>query len=329
MKALFYLGPKKLELRDIEEPKNEDGVVIKVLETGICGTDIKTFLRGHHLFKPPTILGHECYGIVVEKPAFVEHLEVGDYVAVAPYGECGVCEKCRKGLPELCKNKTYLPSGCFAQYITVPANHSLRGLFKIEKPGKQVVLAEPLACVIGTVRKFGVPERVLIVGGGVMGTLFAIYLSVRGTSVRILEPFEWRASFLKDMGLDVMEPDALKEKGYDMVVIAATIDEPFQYMDLMQDGGSLLLFGGYPKDKRLTLNPFHLHYREIVVSGSFGYSLPDFAEALEELGIENELYSKLVTHSYSVSEYDKAFEKVMDKECMKISLRMWENDEKA
>lgn len=55
------------------------------------------------------------------------------------------------------------------------------------------------------------------------------------------------ATFLRDMGFDVANPDDINEKGYDMVLVAATIDEPFQYMDLMEDGGSLILFGGYQR----------------------------------------------------------------------------------
>jgi len=327
MKALFYLGPRKLELKEVEEPKDKDRVIVKVLEAGVCGTDIKTFLRGHHLFKPPTILGHECYGVIVEKPSFLEDVKIGDHVVVAPYAECSVCEKCRSGFPELCEKKTYISSGCFAQYITISVQHSLRGLFKVKEPGRQIVLAEPLACVIGTIRKFPNGKHILIVGGGVMGALFAIYLSTKGVHVEIVEPFEWRIAFLRDLGFHVVKPGSLEEGNYDTIVIAVTIDEPFQYLDALRDGGRLILFGGYPKDRRLTLDPYHLHYREVTISGSFGYSLPDFAEALEELGKEKELYAKLVTHNYSLFEYDKAFERALNKECMKVSLGMWESEE--
>lgn len=327
MKALFYLGPGKLEIKEVEKPEGKDRVVVKVLEAGICGTDIKTFLRGHHLFKPPTILGHECYGIIVEKPSFLECLNISDYVAVAPYAECGTCEKCRNGLPELCEKKTYIPSGCFAQYISVPIQHSLRGLFKIKEPERRMVLAEPLACVIGAIRKFPTGTRTLVVGGGVMGALFAVYLGTKGKHVEIVEPFDWRATFLRDLGFHIVRPGSLENRNYDTIVIAATIDEPFEYLGALRDGGRLILFGGYPKDKRLTLDPYHLHYREIAITGSFGYSLPDFAKALEELEEEKELYSKLVTHSYSLLEYSNAFERALNKECMKISFRMWENEE--
>lgn len=323
MKALFYMGPNKMELRDIEKPSsNNDGVVVKIIEAGICGTDVKTFQRGHHLFKPPVILGHECYGVVSEKPSFVNHVDVGDYVVVAPYGECNVCEICRKGFPELCKNKTFITSGCFTQYLIVPPQHSLKGLFKIKEPASHMVLTEPLACVISSIRKFGIPNHVLIIGGGIMGTLFAIYMNERGCNVKIVEISEWRAEFLRKLGFGVMDSSDIREKSYDMVIIATTLKKASDYLEVVRDGGKLILFGGYPKDMFLTFDPFHIHYREVTISGSFGYSLPDFATALDELSLNKEKYEKLITHVYSIDEYKKAFEKAISKECMKVSLRM-------
>ena len=326
MKALFFLGPGKMELKEIEEPSSENGVIVKVIEAGICGTDIKTFLRGHHMFKPPTILGHECYGVVVKKPSFVKKINIGDYVLVAPYGECGVCDKCRRGYPELCEEKTFLTSGCFAQYIEIPPEHALRGIFKIENPATYMVLAEPLACVLGALRKLPHIKNALIIGGGIMGSLFAVQLRSKGIDVRVVEVSEWRLSFLKKMGFDVSTPDELEgERAFDTVILASTVEEPFRYLNLIQDGGSLMVFGGYPKDKRFLLDPFHIHYREVSIVGSFGYSLQDFAAAIEELKKEEHSYKKLVTHSYRIDDYEKAFETAINRECMKVSLRMWEN----
>ena len=64
MKSLMYLGPGKLEL--IEEQIPVEDIVIKVIYSGICGTDLKTYLHGHHMFQPPVILGHECIGEITE-----------------------------------------------------------------------------------------------------------------------------------------------------------------------------------------------------------------------------------------------------------------------
>ena len=66
MKALVYVGEKQLELQNIPEPEGE--FLVRVLGCAICGTDLKTYLHGHPYFKPPTILGHEFYGVVDKAP---------------------------------------------------------------------------------------------------------------------------------------------------------------------------------------------------------------------------------------------------------------------
>lgn len=329
MEALFYMGPRQLELKKVDIPESGSSVIVKVLGAGICGTDIKAYLRGHHMFQPPTVLGHECYGIVVDKPSFLGDLTIGDYVVIAPYAECGICETCLKGFPELCGRKTFLDGGCFVQYVRVPVRHALRGLFKVNTPGKHTILTEPLACVLGALRKLPRAERFLVVGGGVMGALFGIYLRSRGKEVKIVEISQWRRQFLEKLGFSVLEVDSLKsERVYDVVVVASTIEDPLEYFELLRDGGCLMLFGGYPKNQRLTMDPYHIHYREISVVGSFGYSLPDFVSATKELERNSgELYSHLITHEYHVSDYQEAFNTAIRKECMKVVLRMWNDEE--
>jgi len=332
MKALFYLGPKRMELREFDPGERaERSVRVRILSAGICGTDIKTYLRGHHLFKPPTILGHECVGVVEEKPYDFEKVEVGDYVVIAPYSECGVCEKCLKGIPELCENKTYIPTGCFSQYVDIPMKHALKAIFKVSKPNDSFVLTEPLACVMTAIERmerFGRFEDALIIGGGVMGSLFALCIDEDEREVVISEPHDWRREFLKDLGFRIVHPKDLDEnRRYDVVIMASTVDEPFNFLDLVKDGGSLMLFGGYSKDSRFSLNPYHIHYREVNIVGSFGYSMRNFIRALNEIEKNEDKYAILITHSYHIEDHNKAFERVVDRDCMKVVFRMWKDEE--
>lgn len=85
MKAAVYYGPKDVRLEDVEVPKIKDGeALVRVRACGICGTDVKTMLRGHPMIKPPSVLGHEIVGEIIEvKKDIVEH-KAGDRVVVAP-----------------------------------------------------------------------------------------------------------------------------------------------------------------------------------------------------------------------------------------------------
>jgi len=87
LKALIYSGPGQLNIQEIPAPQGK--TIVEVGYAGICGTDVKTFLKGHPMFKPPTVLGHECIGRIARTDAPERDLAEGMLVAVAPYAECG------------------------------------------------------------------------------------------------------------------------------------------------------------------------------------------------------------------------------------------------
>ena len=72
MKALFYMGEKQLELKDAPAPTGE--FVLRVTGCTLCGTDLKTWLKGHPMFTPPCILGHEFIGVVERAPEVWQRL---------------------------------------------------------------------------------------------------------------------------------------------------------------------------------------------------------------------------------------------------------------
>ena len=191
MKALMYVGQQKLEQMDIPKPEGE--CIVRVTGCDICGTDMKALLHGHPNFVPPTILGHEFCGIVEKAPAG-SGFAAGDPVVVAPYGECGQCEDCLRGAGELCTHKHRVSSGAFCEYVSVPEALLDGGMIKLPADDEAFTLVEPLACVLlGRSRlRIGEGSRVLIAGGGPMGTLFALTLLDEGVAVDVSEPNESR-----------------------------------------------------------------------------------------------------------------------------------------
>ncbi|RYY21161.1 MAG: NAD(P)-dependent alcohol dehydrogenase, partial [Sphingobacteriaceae bacterium] len=84
----------------LDELKSDE-VLVKIVATGICHTDMvaRDFVMGSPNF--PVILGHEGSGIIERVGEDVHHLNVGDHV-VLTYGYCGECEICRSGTPAYC-----------------------------------------------------------------------------------------------------------------------------------------------------------------------------------------------------------------------------------
>lgn len=124
MKAAFFLGPEKMEIREVEVPQVEEGeVLLRVAACAICGTDVRIFHHGHSHVQPPQTTGHEIAGEIVEVGKGVEGYKVGDKVVVITVISCGRCRYCRRGLQNLCPEQKYIgydyPGG-FAEFLKIP-----------------------------------------------------------------------------------------------------------------------------------------------------------------------------------------------------------------
>lgn len=320
MKALVYLGPGSMEYQESPEPRAS--LILEVLGSGICGTDIKTFRKGHHMFTPPTILGHECIGRVIAAPAGCA-VELGQSVAVAPYIECGTCPSCRKGLGQLCKAKSYVSGGCFAEYLGMDADYARQGLFPIAGPDPVYTLCEPLACVINGMEKLRLDagRRVLVVGAGPMGSLFGAMLESRGQDFAIVETSAARRSLIARWGWPVIGPNEVKQGDFDQIVLTVNSTELITTcLSLAADGGNLLLFSGFARADRAMVDPYDIHYREVSMTGTFGYARHHFVQALEVLKSEAPRFGRIITHRLPLASWERAMELLDRGEAMKIVL---------
>src|SRR5205085_1848144 len=128
MKALVYTAPSEVTVRDVPEPNpRPEQAVVKVIGTGICGSDMTGFLGHSPRRKPPLILGHETIGTVVHLPPGEWPYKVGDRVVANPIQACGVCENCRDGRGNICPTWKLLgmdrEEGAFAEYVAVKATN--------------------------------------------------------------------------------------------------------------------------------------------------------------------------------------------------------------
>ncbi|SLM18756.1 Alcohol dehydrogenase GroES domain protein (fragment) [uncultured spirochete] len=205
MKALMYNGIGQLALQDVPDPESD--FVVKVLGCGICGTDLKTYHKGHHLFPPPAILGHEFYGLVDKAPRVCGY-SVGDMVVVAPYAECGVCDVCQRDAGSLCSHNHYVEDGAFCERVGISLDYIGRGVFPLKEYYDVYTLVDPLACVLNGVEQLNLKptSRALVVGAGPMGTLFALLFSARGVPVTFFDPAVQRCYSIASWGIETCEP---------------------------------------------------------------------------------------------------------------------------
>lgn len=94
-------GPFAIEKLKIEN-LNDDEVLVKIVATGMCHTDM--VVRDQAYPVPlPLVLGHEGSGVVEKVGKSVGKVEAGDHVALT-FHSCGHCRSCLKGEPTYCVN---------------------------------------------------------------------------------------------------------------------------------------------------------------------------------------------------------------------------------
>ncbi|MBE0598211.1 MAG: alcohol dehydrogenase catalytic domain-containing protein [Desulfuromonadales bacterium] len=304
MKSLFLTAPGCLELRDTPPPVPGAGeLVVEIRAALTCGTDLKTWRRGHPKIPLPSPFGHEFAGTVAAVGQGVTTFRPGDEVMAVHSAPCGHCFYCRAGQENLCdqvmENKVL---GAFAEQILLPAPIVERNLYP--KPPQlsfeAAAFLEPLACVVyaAQVQPLRGGETVLILGGGPIGLLFLLLARARGAGRVIVAgrraPRLQQAHRLgADLVIDVDRDDALAQvlaatdgRGADQVIECTGRPEAWEISPrLVRKGGRVLLYGGCPGGTTVCFDTGRLHYDEITLQGVFHFT-PRAVAAARELLIE-------------------------------------------
>ena len=327
MKAVMYRGIGQIAVEEIAKPEmNADDYLVEVLYAGLCGTDIKTYKQGHRYFTPPCVLGHEFTGRIIAAGPEVDASLVGKKVVVAPYSGCGHCEMCESGFEELC---TTWPrpgtAGAFTELLTVSKALSEAAMLVMEDEMDEKVmsLAEPFACILNSMGKSKVKpgQTALVIGAGPMGLLHIEGLKMAGASEILVSEFnETRGKIAESMGAKVINPGKTPDvkaeikkllggKKLDQIFVCVGIPAVVEdAMKLIDKGGTVNIFGGLISGCTITIDPNIIHYSEVSVVGTFGFSSKNFMDAARSIAEGKVDLSRLVTHEFALEDADKAFE---------------------
>lgn len=150
MRGVVFLEPKKLELRELPVPQiGPDDLLVKIRLATTCGTDLKTYKRGHHEIPKGSVFGHELVGDVVDVGQNVKKFKPGMRVAPHNSTPCGKCYFCKHGQGNLCESLLF-NFGAFGEYICIPGPIVNINTFEIPESCayEDVVLLEPLSTVV-------------------------------------------------------------------------------------------------------------------------------------------------------------------------------------
>lgn len=295
MKAALYYGVGDVRVEEVPEPKAGPGeIVIRVGACLTCGTDVKTYRRGHpNLLKSlPSRFGHEFAGTVVEVGEGVSKFKVGDRVVALNSAPCFECYYCKMGDYSMCENLYFLNGG-YAEYLTIPERIVRYNTYLIPEgiSFAEAAMTEPLACAVHGIEKseIQVGDTVAIIGAGPIGLMFVRLAALRGARVISIDPSEERLKTSAEMGAThlVRTGDADEAerqvraltggRGADVVIEAVGLPSTWEEaLRLVRKSGVVNLFGGAAAGTTITVPTLLLHYNQLTIKGVFHHT-PQYA----------------------------------------------------
>ena len=339
MRSALLVEPRRLEMRrgDIPEPGPGE-VVIRIETTLTCGTDLKTYRRGHAKFPFPFPLGHEYSGIVTAVGAGVTRFKVGEAVMGVQSAPCLTCRQCRRGLYNLCETIIErMAWGAFADYYKVPALVAAQNLYPrpAHLSAQRAAFLEPLACVVAG--QSNVPFRdedtVVVMGCGTIGLLHVLLAKKRGARriivtgrhpERLRLAGELGASHLIDVDRESSVDRVRKiTGGFGAELVIECVGRPQAWEEaqwLAAAGGFVLLFGGCPGQTQATFDTARLHYEQLTIKGVFHFNPSDVRQAYEYLCQDRLPVEAILSERYSLDELPLVMEKLDRGEGIKYAI---------
>jgi (R,R)-butanediol dehydrogenase/meso-butanediol dehydrogenase/diacetyl reductase len=260
---------------------------------GICGTDLHIFHGDMDTrVTTPAVIGHEMSGRVVRVGPDVPDWQPGDPITIMPLRWDGTCPACLNGNQHICQNLDFIgidSPGAMQQRWTVPASTLVRlpdGL-RLD----HAALVEPTAVAVHDVGRAGIRagERVVVVGGGPVGTLIAVVARAKGADVRLVEISDHRRQFAAALGLQTWNPatgdvaelvrewtgDTGADASFEVSGAAAGVQTA---VDVLAVRGRLCLVAIHPRPREVNLHRFF--WRELTLVGARLYDRADFVEAV-------------------------------------------------
>lgn len=284
MRSAVLTGPRQVEVALTEDPGcPPDGVVVRVLGVGLCGTDCAVVAGTRAVPRLPWVLGHEGVGEVVEVGAEVVDRAVGQRVAIEPNYCCLRCRACRRGRTSACADRMavglHVP-GLLAEFAAVPARFAHPVADHVTLP--DLVCTEPLTVARAAVRRAGIApdDRCLVVGAGALGLFTCQVLVGLGAVPVVREPNPERLDLAVSLGA---RPDEADAAAVNHVVETSGVPDALRSsLDRLAPGGLATLVGISEAPSGITTET--LVHRQLTLAGSLIYDHPgDFADTIVQL----------------------------------------------
>jgi len=326
MKALVKSRAERgIWLENVPEPQpGINDVKIRVLCTGICGTDLHIYdwnEWAQATIPVPLVIGHEFCGEVVEVGSNVADLHPGDLVSGEGHVVCGRCRNCLAGRRHLCAHTQGVGvnrAGAFAEYVVLP----MMNVWKHTRAISHEIAAifDPFGNAVHTALSFPVlGEDVLVTGAGPIGIMAAVVARFAGARhVAITDVNPHRLALARKAGIPVtvdarsmrladIQKQLDMHEGFDVGLEMSGSPAAFREMlENMCHGGKIAILG-IPSEE-IAINWSRVIFNMLTIKGIYGREMFETwykMTVMIESGLD---ISPVITHRFSWQEYEKGFE---------------------
>lgn len=338
MKALVKLSPEKgLWMQEMPIPEiGVNDVLIKMKKTSICGTDLHIYLWDNwaqKTIKTPMIIGHEYVGEIVDLGSGVKNLKVGDRITGEGHLACGHCRNCRRGKLHVCENTVGIGvniDGAFAEYMSLPAENVIKLDPRI--PDEIASIMDPFGNATHTALSFPlIAEDVLITGAGLIGSMATAVAKFAGARYIVVSDLsDYRLNIAKKMGATItVNPsrgetieqaiEKLGMRGFDVGLEMS--GSPHAFNDMlknMYNGSKISLLGILPNNTVIDWD--EVIFKALTLKGIYGREMWETWYQMEQMLISGLDLSPIITHRFSIDDFQKGFDVMESGQCGKVIL---------
>ncbi len=338
MKALVKAKASRgLWLEDVPEPEfGINDVKVRVLLTGICGTDVHIYDWddwAKATIPVPMVVGHEFVGEIVAVGSNVNDFHPGELVSGEGHVTCGRCRNCLAGRRHLCAHTQGVGvnrPGAFAEYVVLPMANIWRHDPKIKL--EVAAIFDPFGNAVHTALSFPVlGEDVLVTGGGPIGIMAAAVARHAGARyVVITDVNAYRLALAEKVGVtmavnpqktplkDVQKKLGMQE-GFDVGMEMSGNPAAFREMLGNMSHGAKIAMLGIPACE-MAIDWHQVIFSMLTIKGIYGREMYETwykMTMMLECGLD---ISPVITHQFSYLDYEKGFDAMRSANCGKVLL---------
>jgi threonine 3-dehydrogenase len=314
-----------LWLEDVPVPEfGINDVLIEVLRTGICGTDVHIFnwdAWAQKTIPVPLVVGHEFVGRIVDVGSNVKDFKVGDIVSGEGHVVCGRCRNCLAGRRHLCKETVGVGvnrPGAFAEYLSLP----MTNVWHLDPAISWDIAAifDPLGNAVHTALSFPVlGEDVIVTGAGPIGIMAAAvarFAGARHVVITDVNPYRLElakkvkptlAADVSKMSIADIQKKLGMREGFDVGLEMS--GNPGAFRDMlanMAHGGKIAMLGIPPGEMAIDWNT--VIFNMLTIKGIYGREMYETWYKMTVMIQSGMDIDPVITHRFHYTDFDRGFQ---------------------